>query len=225
MQPISIIVPIYNESLNIDALVTEIKEVCRQSDYRYELIIVDDGSEDNSLEVLRAIQGITIVVLRKNFGQTAALDAGIKSARNDLLVMLDGDGQNDPADIPRLVQHLNTQNLDVVSGWRKRRKDGLSKIAVSRIGSFLRKKLINDGVRDSGCTLKVYRKECFAELSLYGEMHRFIPALLKIRGFKIGEIEVNHRPRAAGRSHYKQGHAYKFFHISYFLLHKQILGG
>jgi len=202
MQSISIIIPIYNESPNIETLLNEIRSACEQQEYEHEIIVVDDGSIDDSIDVLRTIPGLTIIVLRKNFGQTAALDAGIKAANNDLLIMMDGDGQNDPADIPKLVKHLEENQLDVVSGWRKKRKDALSKRVISRIGFYLRSKLIQDGVKDSGCTLKIYRRECFTELSLYGEMHRFIPALLKIRGFKIGEIEVNHRPRTAGKSHY-----------------------
>jgi len=180
----------------------EIKDVCVEQGYVYEIIFVDDGSTDRTVEVLKTLSPVIIVALRKNFGQTAAMDAGIKQAKNDLVITMDGDRQNNPADIPRLINELGKQGLDVVSGWRKDRKDPFAKNFVSRGAYALRKLLINDGIHDSGCTLKVYKRECFNNVSLYGEMHRFIPAILKIKGFKIGELEVNHRPRVAGVTKY-----------------------
>ena len=130
------------------------------------------------------------------------MDAGIKASKGCYLATLDGDGQNDPKDIPSLITKLEKDDLDVVSGWRKNRQDKLSKKLSSRCAALVRKILINDGIHDSGCTLKVYKKECFEKVSLYGEMHRFIPAILKIKGFKIGELEVNHRLRKAGETKY-----------------------
>jgi glycosyltransferase involved in cell wall biosynthesis len=147
--------------------------------------------------------------MRTNFGQTAAIDAGIKTAQYPYLIMLDGDLQNDPADVPALIQHLEENDFDVVSGWRRNRKDSISKKFVSRVANLLRSVLVEDGIHDSGCTLKVYKKECFENINLYGEMHRFIPALLKMRGFQIGELQVNHRSRHAGKSKYNMKRTFK----------------
>jgi glycosyltransferase involved in cell wall biosynthesis len=149
--------------------------------------------------------------MRKNFGQTAAMDAGIKASQYDYIVTMDGDRQNDPADIPRLVEYLEENDLDIVSGWRKHRKDTAMKKFTSRGANFLRKIIIDDGIHDSGCSLKIYRRECFDHINLYGEMHRFIPALLKIKGFKVGEIVVNHRPRTSGKTKYNWKRTFKGF--------------
>jgi len=199
---VSIVVPVYNEEENVLALHEEIKAVCNEQNYNYEIIFVDDGSSDKTVEFLQTLSPIIVVALRKNFGQTAAMDAGIKQACKDLIITMDGDRQNNPADIPRLIDKLYTDDLDVVSGWRKDRKDPFAKNFISRGAYALRKLLINDGIHDSGCSLKVYKRECFQNVSLYGEMHRFIPAILKIKGFKIGELEVHHRPRVAGVTKY-----------------------
>ena len=144
---------------------------------------------------------LTIVNFRKNFGQTAALDAGIKQSFSERIITMDGDLQNDPADIPRLLGHMSN-GYDVVSGWRFDRKDKKMKRFVSRGANFLRKYIVNDGVNDSGCTLKAYKSECFDNLDLFGEMHRFIPALLRWKGFKIGELKVKHHPRTKGLTKY-----------------------
>lgn len=198
----SIIIPVYNEEGNIAKLHQEIVQVCQANFFEFEIIIVDDGSSDKTAEVVKKLSPIKLIRFRRNFGQTAAFDAGIKHAAYEYIITLDGDGQNDPADIPRLIQHLEKNNLDAVSGWRKKRQDSLGKKFASRGADLLRKFLINDGIHDSGCGLKVYRKECFNGLNLYGELHRFIPALIKIKGFKIGEIVVNHRPRQSGETKY-----------------------
>lgn len=211
MKNISIVIPVFNEEDNIEALHQEIKEVCDSHNYNYEIIMVDDGSSDATYDKAKTLSPIKIVRLRKNFGQTAAMDAGIKAAQHDYVVTMDGDRQNDPNDIPRLINHLEENEFDVVSGWRKNRKDSFMKHFVSRGANLLRKILIHDGIHDSGCSLKVYRRECFEGLSLYGEMHRFIPALLKIRGFKIGELVVNHRKRTAGRTKYSWQRTIKGF--------------
>ncbi len=208
---ISIIIPVYNEFENIAALHAEVKTVCEDNDYDYEIIIVDDGSTDNTFEVATALSPVKVIQFRKNFGQTAAMDAGIKNAKYEYIVTMDGDRQNDPADIPMLIDHLTKNGLDIVSGWRRDRKDNFLKRFVSRSANFLRKLIINDGIHDSGCSLKIYRRSCFENLSLHGEMHRFIPALLKIKGYKVGEIVVNHRPRSAGQTKYTWSRTFKGF--------------
>ena len=199
---ISYVIPIYNEAESIGALHAEIKAISEQEGYNYEIIIVDDGSTDGTEQVIKSLIPSIYIQLRRNFGQTAAIDCGIKKASGKYIVTLDGDGQNDPADIPRLIIFLEENDLDVVSGWRKRRKDNFLKHFSSRMANIARKIIIKDGLHDSGCSLKVYRAECFKGISLYGEIHRFIPALLRIKGFRIGELEVNHRARTAGRTKY-----------------------
>ncbi|MFN9151001.1 MAG: glycosyltransferase family 2 protein [Bacteroidota bacterium] len=199
---ISVVVPVYNEELNVAALHQEILDVCRREGYTFEIIFVDDGSSDDTVDVLRTLSPVKVISLRRNFGQTAAMDAGIKAARYDLVVTMDGDRQNDPNDIPKLIDHLYANKLDVVSGWRKDRKDPFAKNFVSRGANLLRKILINDGIHDSGCSLKVYKRDAFVGLTLYGEMHRFIPAILKIKGYRVGEAVVNHRARTAGETKY-----------------------
>jgi glycosyltransferase involved in cell wall biosynthesis len=199
---LSIVIPVFNEADSIARLHQEVVSLCNREGYDYEIIIVNDGSTDDTDKVIKELVPVIYVRLRRNFGQTAALDCGIKTARGKIIITLDGDGQNDPADIPSLIRHLEENDLDLVSGWRKNRKDGYMKRISSRAANYLRSLLINDGLQDSGCTLKVYKAECFKGISLFGEMHRFIPAVLKIKGFRIGEIEVNHRPRTAGQTKY-----------------------
>ncbi len=199
---ISVVIPVLNEAECIAQLHEEIVSVCEKEGYTYEIIIVDDGSTDGTGDIVKKLAPVVYIRLRRNFGQTAALDCGIKKARGKLIVTMDGDQQNDPADIPMLIRHLEENDLDVVSGWRKHRKDPLMKRLSSRAANFVRGLMIKDGLNDSGCTLKVYRAECFNGISLYGEMHRFIPAVLKIKGYRIGECVVNHRPRLTGYTKY-----------------------
>lgn len=210
-ESLSIIIPVHNEVMNIQSLHGEIMEVCQERSYDFEIIIIDDCSNDGSAQVLKQLSPAKIITFRKNFGQTAAFDAGIKHATNTLIITMDGDGQNDPRDIPKLLAYLKEHELDVVSGWRSDRKDGVLKKVISRGANFLRKILIDDGIHDSGCSLKVYKRECFAGLSLYGEMHRLIPALLLTRGFEVGEVKVNHRPRLHGKSKYNFSRTMKGF--------------
>jgi glycosyltransferase involved in cell wall biosynthesis len=191
-----------NEEDNVAPLHAEILEVCKREGYDFEIIVVDDGSSDNTVNVLKTLSPVRVVELRRNFGQTAAMDAGIKAATKDLIVTMDGDRQNDPNDIPMLIERLYAERLDVISGWRKDRKDPFAKNFVSRGANFLRKILINDGIHDSGCSLKVYKRDAFNGVTLYGEMHRFIPAILKIKGYRVGEAVVSHRARTAGETKY-----------------------
>lgn len=199
---ISVVIPVYNEQDSVKNLYEENVRVLNALNQSYEIIFINDGSTDETLNVLKTLTPIKIIDFRKNFGQTAALDAGFKYAKGEFIIAMDGDGQNDPNDIPRLIEKLKKENLDVVTGWRKNRKDSLLKKFSSRCAAILRKFLLNDNIHDSGCTLKVFKRECIENLDLFGEMHRFIPALLKIRGFSVEEIEVNHRPRAAGKTKY-----------------------
>lgn len=208
---VSIVVPVFNEEGNIANLHKEILDVCRANNYTFEIIFVDDGSVDKTPEVCRTLSPLKYIRLRRNFGQTAAMDAGIKAAMYDYIVTMDGDGQNDPADIPHMIEYLEQNNLDVVSGWRKNRKDTLMKRFTSRGANLLRSLIVHDGIHDSGCSLKVYRRECFKGVNLYGEQHRFIPAILKIKGFLIGEVVVNHRPRTSGYTKYNWKRTIKGF--------------
>lgn len=198
---ISVVIPLKDEEENVAKLHQEVKEVFQKNKLKGEFIFVDDGSSDETLEELKKLKPVKVIAFRKNFGQTAAMDAGIKEAKGEVIVTMDGDLQNDANDIPKLLAKMN-EGFDVVSGWRKNRKDSFSKKFASRGANWLRGILIKDGINDSGCSLKAYKKECFDNLDLYGEMHRFIPATLKIKGFRIGEVVVNHRPRVAGKTKY-----------------------
>ena len=208
---ISVVVPVYNEEGNVANLHKEIKDVCESNGYTYEIIFINDGSTDGTDKICRTLRPLKYIRMRKNFGQTAAMDAGIKAAQYDYIVTMDGDGQNDPADIPNMIAYLQEKDVDVVSGWRKNRKDTFMKRFVSRGANLLRYLLVHDGIHDSGCSLKVYKRECFKGINLYGEQHRFIPALLKIKGFEVGEVVVNHRPRTSGYTKYNWKRTIKGF--------------
>ncbi|MDD3140280.1 MAG: glycosyltransferase family 2 protein [Lachnospiraceae bacterium] len=211
MDKISVVVPVYNEEGNVKELYQEIKNVCEENNYQYEIIFINDGSSDNTDAICKSLYPLKYIRMRKNFGQTAAMDAGIKASQYDYIVTMDGDRQNDPKDIPHMLKYLKEHDLDVVSGWRKNRKDSFMKRFVSRGANFLRHFLCHDGIHDSGCSLKIYRKECFKGLTLYGEQHRFIPAILKIKGFSIGEVVVNHRARVSGKTKYNWKRTVKGF--------------
>lgn len=202
MHSISIVVPAFNEEGNVADLHKEILEVCRENNYRFEIIFIDDGSTDNTVEICKTLKPLKLIQMRRNFGQTAALDVGIKNAKYEYIVTMDGDRQNDPADIPNMIKYLEDNNLDVVSGWRKSRHDTFMKRFISRGANVLRGMIVHDGIHDSGCSLKVYRKGCFEGINLYGEQHRFIPAILKIKGYTVGEVVVNHRARVCGVTKY-----------------------
>jgi len=207
---LSIVVPLYNEEGNVEQLHKKIVEAGKTLGKTFEIIFIDDGSTDRTNEICRKLSPLKLISFRKNFGQTAAFDAGIKNSRGEIIITMDGDLQNDPADIGKLLEKLE-EGYDVVSGWRKERKDPLMKKVFSRTANILRKILIDDGIHDSGCSLKAYRRECFDDIDLFGEMHRFIPALLKIQGFKITEIPVSHHPRIHGATKYNWKRGVKGF--------------
>lgn len=211
MRKVSIVVPVFNEEGNVKLLHEEIKKICEDNKFIYEIIFVNDGSTDKTDEICRTLFPLKYIQMRRNFGQTAAIDAGIKRAQYDYIITMDGDRQNQPEDIPNMLNYMDENNLDVVSGWRKNRKDTFMKKLVSRVANLLRGLLVKDHIHDSGCSLKVYRKECFIGMNLYGEQHRFIPALLKIKGFSVGEIVVSHRPRVSGKTKYNWHRTIKGF--------------
>ncbi len=198
---LSIIVPLYNEEGNAAQLHKKIVDACEALGKSFEIVFIDDGSTDKTNEICRTLRPLKFITFRKNFGQTAAFDAGIKNSSGEIIITMDGDLQNDPADIELLLGKMD-EGYDIVSGWRKNRKDSFMKNLCSRAANVARKFLINDGIHDSGCSLKAYKRDCFEDLDLYGEMHRFIPALLKVQGFRVAEIPVSHHPRKHGVTKY-----------------------
>ncbi|MBP9698283.1 MAG: glycosyltransferase family 2 protein [Candidatus Moranbacteria bacterium] len=205
---LSIVVPLYNEEGNVAELHKRIHEAVQKIGRPFEIIFIDDGSKDRTLEEAKKLSPLKLIAFRKNFGQTAAFDAGFKAAKGEIIITLDGDLQNDPADIPLLLEKMG-EGYDVVSGWRFKRQDPLSKKIPSRIANLLRKILINDHIHDSGCSLKAYKRECFRDVDLFGEMHRFIPAILELEGFKVGEVKVSHHPRIHGVTKYNWKRGFK----------------
>jgi glycosyltransferase involved in cell wall biosynthesis len=207
---LSVVVPLYNEEGNVGELHKRIKNSCEALGRSYEIIFIDDGSRDKTVENCRNLSPLKLIEFRRNFGQTAAFDAGIKNSSGEIIITMDGDLQNDPADIKLLLAEIQN-GYDVVSGWRWQRKDSFMKKFFSRGANVLRKILINDNIHDSGCSLKAYKRECFSDVDLFGEMHRFIPAILALEGYKIGEIKVSHHPRIHGVTKYNWKRAIKGF--------------
>lgn len=207
---LSVIVPLYNEEGNVRELHERIKKAAQAIGRPFEIIFIDDGSKDGTVAETAGLSPLKLIVFRKNFGQTAAFDAGIKASCGEIIITLDGDLQNDPADMPLLLVKIE-EGYDVVSGWRFNRQDSLMKRFFSRGANLLRKILIKDGIHDSGCSLKAYRRECFRNVDLFGEMHRFIPALLELEGFRVAEIKVSHHPRIHGVTKYNWKRAIKGF--------------
>ncbi len=213
IQLISVVIPVYNEEGNIRFLFSELKGVMNfliksRKISAYEIIFINDGSKDNTQKVLEDLKRtekdkLKIIEFRKNFGQTPALKAGFDNSKGDLIITMDGDLQNDPREIPKLMEKLE-RGYDAVSGWRFKRKDKFSKKFFSRLMNGLRIIMVGDSLHDYGCSLKIYKKECLKDLELFGELHRYITAYLYIKGYKIGEIKVNHRPRKSGKTKYKQ---------------------
>ena len=209
---VSVVVPLLNEQDNIGPLYEQIKKSLADQ-YDYEIIFVDDGSSDDSFAILAGLQktdtGVKVICFRKNFGQTAALSAGFNHAKGKTVVAIDADLQNDPADIPKMIDRLN-EGFDVVSGWRKKRHDNaITRRLPSIIANWLIAKITGVKLHDFGCTLKAYRRDVLAETKLYGEMHRFIPALASWSGARICEVVVNHRPRTAGAAKYGLARTFK----------------
>jgi glycosyltransferase involved in cell wall biosynthesis len=204
--PISIVVPIYNESDSLPHLVNTIATTLQAAQIRYEIICVDDGSTDGSTRLLKQLAqtrtDLRAVILRRNYGQTAAMAAGFSHARGRVIVTLDGDLQNDPADIPLLLAKL-AEGYDLVSGWRQNRQDAaLTRLLPSKIANWLIGKVTGVQIHDYGCSLKAYRAEVIADMNLYGELHRFLPALAFIEGARITEVPVRHHARKFGKSKY-----------------------
>jgi glycosyltransferase involved in cell wall biosynthesis len=202
---LSIVIPIYNEEENIQILHEKLKEVLDSLEKEYEILFVDDGSTDRTLSILEEIQAkdkrVIVLSLRRNFGQTAAFAAGFDFARGDVIITLDSDLQNDPADIPKLLKLI--KDNDLVSGWRKKRKDPFfTRRLPSIVANWLISNVTGVKLHDYGCSLKAYRRDVIKNLKLYGEMHRFIPAVASWYGVRIAEVETIHYPRLRGRSKY-----------------------
>ncbi len=210
---ISVVVPIYNEKDNIEELYKELKEVLESLPHQYEIIFVNDGSTDGSGELLNQLAhqdtSVKVIHFRKNFGQTAAISAGFYYATGDVIFTMDGDLQNDPKDIPKLLEKME-EGYDIVSGWRKDRKDPYwTRVFPSKVANAIISAVTGVKLHDYGCSLKAYKSFIIKELHLYGEQHRFIPALASELGCKIAEIPVNHRPRKAGKSKYGLSRTFK----------------
>ena len=199
---VSVVVPVFNEEENMSILQSELRAALAGLDY--EIVFVDDGSTDRSAEKIETGPNIQVIRFENNTGQSAALYAGIHGARGQTIVTIDSDLQNDPADIPRLLQEIS-RGADLVCGYRTKRKDTLTKRLTSRIANFVRSRFTKDHVRDTGCTLKAMRRECADALVPFKGMHRFIPALIKGAGYRLVEIPVNHRPRRFGQTKYGFG--------------------
>lgn len=202
---LSVVIPLYNEEENIKILHDRLKKVLDGLNMEYEIIYVDDGSVDNTLSILEEIQAgdpmVMILSFRRNFGQTAAFAAGFDFARGDIVVTMDGDLQNDPNDIPKLLELIKTN--DLVSGWRKKRQDPFfSRKLPSMVANWLISKVTGVKLHDYGCSLKAYRRDVIKNLRLYGEMHRFIPAVASWYGVRVAEVETTHHPRLRGKSKY-----------------------
>jgi glycosyltransferase involved in cell wall biosynthesis len=199
---VSVVVPLYNEEENVPILQAELASALTALDY--EIIFVDDGSVDHTVQRIAPDARVRLLRFERNAGQSAAMFAGLQAARGAVAILIDGDLQNDPADIPKLIAEIG-RGADLVCGYRAERKDTVIKRITSRIANFVRSRFTRDGVRDTGCTLKAMRRECVSALVPFKGMHRFIPALVKGAGYRLVEIPVNHRPRKFGQSKYGLG--------------------
>ena len=206
MTDLSVVIPVYNEEASLTPLWSELREVLERLGLVFEVVFVDDGSRDRSAEIIRSFreadQRVRLVRLKTNGGETAATDAGFKAARGRRVVVMDADLQNDPGDIPMLLSHLD--HWDAVTGWRVDRAagDNLMRRVSSRVANRIRNWMSDETIQDSGCTFRAFRRECLRGLVLYRGFHRFIPTLLKMRGYRVIEVPVGHRPRRFGRSKY-----------------------
>lgn len=200
----SIIIPLKNEASNIVDLIEELEPVMNQFNQPWELICIDDGSTDQTWNILcdltKRKNYLRSIQFKRNYGQSSAFQAGFAAAHGEFVLTLDGDRQNDPADIPKLVECI--QDCDLVCGIRTKRKDSWNKRMISKIANRVRKWICEDGVQDTGCSLKIYRREALNKIKMFNGMHRFLPALFQIEGFRVREVPVNHRERLKGTSNY-----------------------
>lgn len=203
---LSVVIPVNNEADSLPTLHAELQQVAREQALALEILFVDDGSSDHSWTVIenlaRENPNVRGLRFRRNFGKAAALSAGFHAAKTDLILTMDGDLQDDPAEIPKFLAEFSEQNLDVVSGWKKIRYDPWHKVGPSRIFNFMVSRMTGVRLHDHNCGMKLYRAAIFREVRLYGELHRFIPVLAQARGFRVGEVVISHRPRLHGRSKY-----------------------
>jgi glycosyltransferase involved in cell wall biosynthesis len=206
MTDLSIVFPVFNEEENVPILLEEIANAMKGQPWTFEMVAVDDGSRDRSLEILRGLKSkypnLRVLAFEKNCGQTAALDAAWRAARGKYVVSLDADLQNDPADIPKMMRELEKSGADMVIGVRVNRQDTWSRKVQSRIGNGVRNWITGDRITDTGCSLKLVRREAIDRVALYTGMHRFLPTLVRMRGYQVIELPVNHRPRRFGVSKY-----------------------
>ena len=202
MNNVSVVVPLFNEEQSVAMLQRELADALTGLDY--EIIFVDDGSRDETVACIAVDPRTRVLRFEKNAGQSAAIFAGLQAVRSEVAILIDGDLQNDPADIPLLLAEIS-RGADLVCGYRAQRKDTLLKRITSRVANFVRSRFTRDGVRDTGCTLKAMRRDCISALVPFKGMHRFIPALVKGAGYRLVEVPVNHRPRRFGQSKYGLG--------------------
>lgn len=212
MVGVSIVVPLYNEEENVARVHTAVVDALEDQHLDYELLFVDDGSRDTTYQRARELvevdARVRVLKFRRNYGQTAAMAAGIEAARGEVIVTMDGDLQNDPNDIPRLLA-LIEEGYDIAIGWRRKRKDGGGRVFVSKVANKIIARIMGVEVKDSGCSLKAYKASLIQGIPMYGEMHRFIPALSQLAGARLAQIEVNHRARQFGTSKYGFSRIYK----------------
>ncbi len=203
MFDISIVIPAFNESKSLPELLLQIQEAFLSTTYTYEIIVVDDGSTDNTLEVLKSLKEqfktLKIISFRRNYGKSAALSIGFKTARGEYVITMDADLQDDPAEIPNLISKIE-EGYDLVSGWKKKRQDPLSKTIPSKIFNFVTSRLTGIRIHDFNCGLKAYRRKVINDLQVYGELHRFLPVLAHWNGYRVGEVVVQHHPRKYGKT-------------------------
>jgi len=200
----SVVIPLKDEESNIEDLIKELEPVMESIQQPWELLCIDDGSTDNTLNILQKLQKsrphMHIISFLRNYGQSSAFDAGFNAAQGEFVITMDGDRQNDPRDIPKLIGSIN--GFDMVCGQRINRKDPWNKKVISKLANAIRSRVCDDGVTDTGCSLKLYRKKCLQKIALFEGMHRFLPALFLIHGFSIGQVPVNHRERVKGKTKY-----------------------
>jgi glycosyltransferase involved in cell wall biosynthesis len=212
---LSVVVPLFNEEESVGMLVQKISDALNSTAVHYEIILVDDGSNDTTWQKILNLSErhahMRGIKFRRNFGQTAAMVAGFDHARGQYIATMDGDLQNDPEDIPRMMEIIERENCDIVSGWRKNRKDHFSRVIPSKIANFIISKTTGVHLHDYGCSLKVYRADCIRSIHAYGEMHRFFPALASMTGARVVEMPVNHQPRRFGKSKYGFNRIFKVF--------------